>query len=88
LVPVADEVEEIERPSLASEDIVGAFGPHERLRIGVMAHQVVVDGVLEVGDAPEGAAPDALGCDLGEEPLDEVEPGGARRREVAGKARV
>jgi hypothetical protein len=31
----------------------------------VLAVEMIVDRLLEVGDAPEDAAPDALGCDLG-----------------------
>src|SRR5260221_381035 len=50
--------------------------------IGIAAVEIVVDCLLELGDAPEDAAPDALGGDLGEEALDEIEPGCARRREV------
>jgi hypothetical protein len=44
--------------------------------------EIVVDNALEFGHAPERAAADALLRDLGEEVLDEVEPGGARRREA------
>lgn len=39
-----------------------------------------------MGHTREGAAPDALGRDLGEEPLDPIEPGRARRREAWMKA--
>src|SRR3712207_8539494 len=41
-----------------------------------------------VGDALEGAAPDALAGDLGEEPLDQVEPGRRGRREMQVEARM
>jgi hypothetical protein len=38
--------------------------------------------------AAEGAPAEALACDLGEEALDEVQPGGAGWREVEMKSRV
>src|SRR5437762_3018704 len=41
-----------------------------------------MDRLLEVGNAPEDAASDALARDLGKEALNEIEPGCARRREV------
>jgi hypothetical protein len=44
--------------------------------------EVVSDGLLQLTHAREDAAPDALGRDLREEPLDEVEPGSGGRREV------
>ena len=53
-----------------------------------MAVEVVMDRVLQLGHAREGAAPDALRRGLGEEPLDEVEPRCARRREVQLEARM
>ena len=40
-----------------------------------MAVEIVVDGPLEFGDAPEDAAPDAFGRDLGDEVLDEIKSG-------------
>jgi hypothetical protein len=47
-----------------------------------------MDRLLEVGDAHEGAAPNALGSDLGEEALDQIEPGCAGWREVQPEARM
>ena len=47
-----------------------------------------MDRLLQLGDAGEGAAPDALARDLGEEALDEIEPGRAGRREVQLEARM
>lgn len=49
---------------------------------------VTADGVLQVGDGLEDAAPDAPTCDDGEEALDGVEPGGRCRGEVEDPARV
>ena len=42
--------------------------------VGVAMVKVVVDCGFQLGHALEPAAPDALVRDLGEEPLDEVEP--------------
>lgn len=39
-----------------------------------MLVELITDRLLEFGDAGEGAAPDALHRDLGEEALDAVEP--------------
>ena len=66
-----------ERVPLQQLDDLGGLGPDEGLGIGVMAVEVVVDRLLEVSNAPEGTAPDALARDLGEEALDQIEPGGA-----------
>lgn len=55
------------------EDGVGRCGPYERLGIGIVGAEVVHDGLLQVGDACEGAATDALLCDEAEEALDLVE---------------
>src|SRR5262245_65280874 len=41
-----------------------------------------MDRLLQLGHAPERTAADALLRDIGEEALDEIEPGGAGRREV------
>ena len=41
-----------------------------------------VDCGLEFRDVVENASPYTLSGDFGEEPLDEVEPGAGRRREV------
>ena len=57
------------------EDDLGGLGPHEWLWFGIELIEVVVDRFLEFGDAGEDAASDALGRDLGEEALDEIEPG-------------
>ena len=53
-----------------------------------MLLEVITDRLFEFGDAGEGAAPDALHRDLGEEALDEVEPRSASRREVEMEARM
>jgi len=58
------------------------LGPNEGLGVDVVAVEIVVDRVLQLRHAPEDATPDAFGRDLGEEALDHIEPGGARRGEV------
>ncbi len=50
--------------------------------------KVVVDRLFQLGDAGEGATPDALSCDLREEALDEIKPRGGGRREVQLEARM
>jgi hypothetical protein len=53
-----------------------------------MPVEVIVDRILQLGHAREGAAPDALHRDLCEEAFDEIEPGRTRRREVQLEARM
>ena len=67
------------------EDFARGFGPDEGLGIGVVVLLVIH---LELGDAVEGAATNAVSGDLGEEALDHVEPGSRGRREVRMKARM
>jgi hypothetical protein len=57
------------------EDFVGGLGPDEWFGVGIVFFQVLHDGVLQLGDAFEGAASNALSGDLGEESFDHVEPG-------------
>ena len=49
-------------------------GPDEWLGVIVVLSEVALHGDLQVGDALENAAADALAGDLGEEALDEIEP--------------
>jgi hypothetical protein len=64
------------------EDFGGWGGPDERLGIGIVMLQIGLDNGLEVSDACEDAAADAVAGDLGEEPFDHVEPGGRGRGEM------
>ena len=57
-------------------------GPREWLGVGVARVDPVGDRGLEIGHAGERAASDALPGDLGEQPLDEVEPGARGGGEV------
>ena len=57
------------------EDVGGSGGPDEGLGVPVVLGEVAMDGDLQVGNALEDTAADALAGDLGEEALDEIEPG-------------
>ena len=83
LLPVSsDLVERIERATPAREDVLGGFVPDEGLRLCVVLQQIVVDRVLEFVDAGIAATADAFCRDLGEETLDEDQPGRAGGCEV------
>ena len=61
MIPVFDGFESVEGAALVGEYHIGGLGPDEGFGIGVVAVEVIVDRGLQVGDAREGAAPDALG---------------------------
>ena len=82
MVPAFDSLKRLKRAPLLSQDHLRAFGPYEWFGAGIVVVEIVADGALEIGDRVESAAPNALGHNLGEEALHEVEPGGAGRREV------
>ena len=63
-------------------------GPCERFRILVSMLNPFVDCGFEFRDVVENTSPYTLSGDFSEEPLDEVEPGAGRRREVQDKAFV
>ncbi len=56
------------------EDLVGAGGPVERLRVGVMGGELGLDRVDEVGDRVEDPAADRFDGEPGEEDFDHVQP--------------
>jgi hypothetical protein len=62
--------------------------PGEWPGVGVVERDIGVDRGHEVRHVPEDATPDALGGQLAEPALDQVEPGRARRGEVEMEARV
>ena len=64
------------------EDLASGLCPDEGFWAGVMVVEIVHDGGFEIGDALEDAAPNTLPGDLGEEPLDHVEPRRRGRNEV------
>ena len=83
LLPISpDLVERVECAAFSGDDVLGGFAPDEGLRLGVVLEQVVVDCAFEIVDAGVAAAADALCRDLGEEALDEVQPGRAGGCEV------
>ena len=83
LLPISpDLIERVERTALPGENVFGGLAPDERLRLGVVQQQIVVDRVLEVVDAGVATATDALCGDLGEEAFDQVHPGRACRSEM------
>jgi hypothetical protein len=82
LVSAFDGLKRLKSAPLPGQDYVRAFCPYEWFGVGIVLVEKVADGALELGDGRESAAPNALGHNLGEEALDEVEPGGTGWREV------
>jgi hypothetical protein len=70
------------------DDGIGVSGPDEGFGIVVGFGEVPVDRGLELNDAFEDAALEPLAGQLGEEPLDSIEPGGRGRREVEVEPRM
>ena len=64
------------------QELVGRLGPDERRGLLVADRQIRLDRPFQLRRAPVGAAPDLPLGECGEPPLDLIEPGGARRREV------
>ena len=57
-----------------SQDVVGGFGPSERMGIAVVGFDIALDGGFELGGRSVGAALDLLLGQEGEEALDLVDP--------------
>ena len=70
------------------DDFVGVGGPCEGLGLDVMIVEESVNGGLEISDGSKDAALQSAPGELGEEPLDGVEPRAGGRREVEGEALV
>lgn len=70
------------------EDLVGGLGPGEGTGAFVVGVDEPADGVGQLVDGAEGAAPYRLPGDDAEEDLDHVEPGSGGRGEVQGDPRV
>src|ERR1700693_993865 len=70
------------------EDGFGLCSPYEGLRVCVAVFDPFGDSDFELVHAVERTSSDALPCDLGEQSLDEVEPGAGCRREVEFEARM
>ena len=76
-------------PSLdGGDDFVRVGRPREWLWIGVCFGDEAVDGGLEIDDGAEDTTFQAATAELGEEPLDSVEPGARGWREVENETRV
>ena len=56
------------------DDVVGGFCPNERLRVGVVVVNVVVDRSFEFLHGLESAASNELRCDQSEPALDKIQP--------------
>jgi hypothetical protein len=76
------------RATFIALDLARRLGPDEGLGVGIVVVQVFDNGALELRDALEGAAADAISSDLGEEPLNHIEPGGRGGCEVQMEAGV
>src|SRR5215212_5988178 len=61
---------------------VGRLGPAERLGLGVVPLDVGQHGRFQLLDRAVNTPPQLASAQQGEEPLDLVEPGARRRREV------
>ena len=57
MVPASDGIEPGLGTGFLGEDGGRGLGPHERFRLCVVAHQIVIDGLLQFDDAREYAAP-------------------------------
>ena len=68
------------------DDGIGVGGPDEWFGTGIGLLQEAVDGGLEIDDAFEDAAFESPPCQLGEEALNCVEPGGGGWGEMEMKA--
>ena len=76
-------------PSLdGGDDFVGVGRPCEWLRVGVGLSDEAVDGRLEIDDGAEDTTFQSTSAELGEKPLDSVEPGARGWCEVENETRV
>ena len=76
-------------PSLdGGDDFVRVGGPREWLRVGVGLSDEAVDGRLEIDDGAEDTTFQSTSAELGENPLDSVEPGARGWCEVENETRV
>ena len=72
----------------SGEDAARIGGPDKGFCIAIGFGNEAVDGFLQFIDGTEDAALKAPACELGEETLDGIEPGGGSRGEVEGPARM
>lgn len=89
MLPISKEViEGIQGSAFSGENVVGGLGRDEGLWPGDVLPEAVADRGVEVVDAGASAAADAVGCELGLEAFDRIEPGRAGGREMQLEARV
>ncbi len=65
------------------QNALGRGRPDERLSVAVVMRHIVFDRANQVRHAAEGPPANPLARDLGEPALDQIEPRGTRRHEVA-----
>ena len=70
------------------DDFVGIGRPCEGLRVCVSLGDEAVDSGLEIDDRVEDTSLQSTAAELGEEPLDGVEPGARGWREVEDETRM
>src|SRR5215210_3035137 len=58
----------------AGQDLIGTLGPDERLRIGLVGVDELLNGRFELRNTAERASTDLLHRELGKPALDEAEP--------------
>ena len=71
----------------AGQDLIGGFGPNERLGGFVIDAQIVANRLFQFASTAVNAASDLLVCQQSEKTLDHVDPRGSRGREVQVVAR-
>ena len=57
-----------------ADDVIRGFGPDERLRIGIVVFDVIVDGAFQFRHAGKYPSADPLCGDLSEPALNQVQP--------------
>jgi len=70
------------------EDLIGGLGPYERAGVLVPFGDPLADVGLELGDAAVRGTAQLAVSQLGEPPLDQVDPAGTRRGEVQVEPRM
>ena len=81
-MPVAaDFIDSVQGAAFAGDDVIGGFAPDERLWLGVVEQEIIVDGRVQIIEAGIAFPANASRGDLGKEPFDQVQPRRAGRRE-------
>ena len=81
-MPVAaDFIDSVQGAAFAGDDVIGGFAPDERLWLGVVEQEIIVDGRVQIIEAGIAFPANASRGDLGKEPFDQVQPRREGRRE-------